>query len=387
MSPKQFQLETQAPLSHCLQYYSKSVLFNLNYNYYIYLKIFEKKTQMKSKNAFIFVLSLITILFAIILWNFFLPILWAIVLSILFYPLRNYLIDKKYNPSLVSFLTIIVIVILVLIPGFIIFTVIGSESLLVLNKIESGEYNLGQLVNWFNALVPNLIDRLDSIGLNTNQLIEQLNNIGVGATKFIVSLLMSTGQNLLQFFLSFFIMIYLLFFFLRDGENIIKSCIESFPMDDNQERFLIEKFSTVIKATVKGTILIAIAQGSIGGLILLFLDIEGSILWGAMMALFSILPGIGASIIWLPIALALIFNGALLKGLILIISGIFIIGLIDNLLRPYLVGKETNLPDYLILLSTLGGITIFGLSGFIIGPVVTALFIALWSTFNSYKSL
>ena len=267
------------------------------------------------------------------------------------------------------------------------FTVIGSESLLVLNKIESGEYNLGQLVNWFNALVPNLIDRLDSIGLNTNQLIEQLNNIGVGATKFIVSLLMSTGQNLLQFFLSFFIMIYLLFFFLRDGENIIKSCIESFPMDDNQERFLIEKFSTVIKATVKGTILIAIAQGSIGGLILLFLDIEGAILWGAMMALFSILPGIGASIIWLPIALALIFNGALLKGLILIISGIFIIGLIDNLLRPYLVGKETNLPDYLILLSTLGGITIFGLSGFIIGPVVTALFIALWSTFNSYKSL
>jgi len=288
---------------------------------------------------------------------------------------------------LVSFLTIIVIVILVLIPGFIIFTVIGSESLLVLNKIESGEYNLGQLVNWFNALVPNLIDRLDSIGLNTNQLIEQLNNIGVGATKFIVSLLMSTGQNLLQFFLSFFIMIYLLFFFLRDGENIIKLCIESFPMDDNQERFLIEKFSTVIKATVKGTILIAIAQGSIGGLILLFLDIEGSILWGAMMALFSILPGIGASIIWLPIALLLIFNGALLKGLILIISGIFIIGLIDNLLRPYLVGKETNLPDYLILLSTLGGITIFGLSGFIIGPVVTALFIALWSTFNSYKSL
>jgi len=256
-----------------------------------------------------------------------------------------------------------------------------------LNKIESGEYNLGQLVNWFNALVPNLIDRLDSIGLNTNQLIEQLNNIGVGATKFIVSLLMSTGQNLLQFFLSFFIMIYLLFFFLRDGENIIKLCIESFPMDDNQERFLIEKFSTVIKATVKGTILIAIAQGSIGGLILLFLDIEGAILWGAMMALFSILPGIGASIIWLPIALALIFNGALLKGLILIISGIFIIGLIDNLLRPYLVGKETNLPDYLILLSTLGGITIFGLSGFIIGPVVTALFIALWSTFNSYKSL
>ena len=342
---------------------------------------------MKSKNAFIFVLSLITILFAIILWNFFLPILWAIVLSILFYPLRNYLINKKYNPSLVSFLTIIVIVILVLIPGFIIFTVIGSESLLVLNKIESGEYNLGQLVNWFNALVPNLIDRLDSIGLNTNQLIEQLNNIGVGATKFIVSLLMSTGQNLLQFFLSFFIMIYLLFFFLRDGENIIKSCIESFPMDDNQERFLIEKFSTVIKATVKGTILIAIAQGSIGGLILLFLDIEGAILWGAMMALFSILPGIGASIIWLPIALALIFNGALLKGLILIISGIFIIGLIDNLLRPYLVRKETNLPDYLILLSTLGGITIFGLSGFIIGPVVTALFIALWSTFNSYKSL
>ena len=341
---------------------------------------------MKSQNAFIFVLSLITILFTAILWNFFLPILWAIVLSILFYPLRNYLIQQKSSSSLASLLTIVAIVVLVLVPGFIVFTIIGSESLIILNKIESGEYNLGQIVNWFNALLPNLLVRLDSIGLNANQLIEQLNNIGVGTTKFIVTLLMDTGQNLLQFLLSFFIMLYLLFFFLRDGETIIESCIKSFPMDDDQERLLMNKFSTVIKATVKGTILIAIVQGSIGGLILLSLDIEGSILWGAMMALFSVVPGIGASIIWLPIALMLIFNGALIKGLVLIVSGIFIIGLVDNLLRPYLVGKETNLPDYLILLSTLGGITIFGLSGFIIGPVVTALFIALWSTFKTYKN-
>jgi len=173
---------------------------------------------MKSQNAFIFVLSLITILFTAILWNFFLPILWAIVLSILFYPLRNYLVQQKSSPSLASLLTIIAIVILVLVPGFIVFTIIGSESLIVLNKIESGEYNLGQIVNWFNALLPNLLVRLDSIGLNANQLIEQLNNIGVGATKFIVTLLMNTGQNLLQFLLSFFIMLYLLFFFLRDGE-------------------------------------------------------------------------------------------------------------------------------------------------------------------------
>ena len=341
---------------------------------------------MKSQNAFIFVLSLITILFTAILWNFFLPILWAIVLSILFYPLRHYLIQQKLSPSLASLLTIVAIVVLVLVPGFIVFTIIGSESLIILNKIESGEYNLGQIVNWFNALLPNLLVRLDSIGLNANQLIEQLNNIGVGTTKFIVTLLMNTGQNLLQFLLSFFIMLYLLFFFLRDGETIIESCIKSFPMDDDQERLLMNKFSTVIKATVKGTILIAIVQGCIGGLILLSLDIEGSILWGAMMALFSVVPGIGASIIWLPIALMLIFNGALIKGLVLIVSGIFIIGLVDNLLRPYLVGKETNLPDYLILLSTLGGITIFGLSGFIIGPVVTALFIALWSTFKTYKN-
>ena len=123
---------------------------------------------MKSQNAFIFVLSLITVLFTAILWNFFLPILWAIVLSILFYPLRNYLIQQKSSTSLASVLTIIAIVILVLVPGFIVFTIIGSESLIILNKIESGEYNLGQIVNWFNALLPNLLVRLDSIGLNTN---------------------------------------------------------------------------------------------------------------------------------------------------------------------------------------------------------------------------
>jgi predicted PurR-regulated permease PerM len=141
---------------------------------------------------------------------------------------------------------------------------------------------------------------------------------------------------------------------------------------------LLDKFAVVVRAMIKGTILVAIVQGFLGGLIFWLLGIHAPVLWGVVMAFMSLLPAVGAAVVWFPVALYLLATGALLKGIILIAFGAGVIGLVDNLLRPYLVGKDTAMPDYVVLISTLGGIAIFGLNGFVVGPLIAAMFIAVW---------
>jgi predicted PurR-regulated permease PerM len=135
----------------------------------------------------------------------------------------------------------------------------------------------------------------------------------------------------------------------------------------------------VVRAMIKGTILVAAAQGFLGGLIFWILGIHAPVLWGVVMAFLSLLPAVGAAVVWFPVAIYLLATGALLKGIVLIAFGAGVIGLVDNLLRPYLVGKDTRMPDYVVLVSTLGGIAIFGLNGFVVGPLIAAMFIAVWN--------
>ena len=342
---------------------------------------------MKSKNAFIILLTVVSLLFLTLIIDFILPIFWAIVLAVLFSPINQYLENKINKPALTSLCTIVIICILVLAPSFFILTAVANETLTIIQAIENGEINLDKFLISISQLLPTLTNRLSVLGYDTNTLIGQLNNIFLGTSQYALSLIMNTGENILRFLLSAFVMIYLLFFFLKDGDQIIAKCVNTFPLEDNQERFLIEKFKTVTKATVKGTILVGVTQGIIGGIIFTLLDIKAAVLWGVLMAFFSILPSIGTAIIWFPAACILFFTGAWLKALILLLAGFFIISLIDNFLRPYLVGKETKLPDYLILLTTLGGVSLVGLSGFVIGPIIAALFLTLWSLLKLDKTV
>ena len=150
-------------------------------------------------------------------------------------------------------------------------------------------------------------------------------------------------------------------------------------MKNEDESYLLNEFQKTTRATIKGTIIVALAQGFLGYATLFLLGIEEALIWGAVMALLSIIPAVGTILVWLPIALVLFANGQLIEASLLIFSGIFIIGMIDNLLRPILIGKETKIPDYLILLTTIGGISIFGITGFIVGPIIASLFISIWS--------
>ena len=169
---------------------------------------------------------------------------------------------------------------------------------------------------------------------------------------------------------------------MRDGEHLLEVIVRALPLGDDRERELFRKFAEVSRATVKGTLVIGFIQGVLGGMMFAILGIQGAVFWGVVMLVLSLLPVVGTGLVWGPAALILIANGAWQKGAFLIAFGVLVIGLVDNLLRPIIVGRETKMPDYLVLLSTLGGLTVFGVSGFVIGPVIAALFLTVWTMFQ-----
>ena len=177
-------------------------------------------------------------------------------------------------------------------------------------------------------------------------------------------------------------MLYLAFFMLRDGAKLIPILIRALPLGDERERLLMQKFAEVTRATIKGSLVVAMVQGALGGLIFWILEIPGPVLWGVVMTVLSLIPVVGASLIWLPVGLYLLAIGNTSDGIILISFGAIIIGLVDNILRPILVGRDTKLPDYLVLLSTLGGFSMFGMTGFVLGPLIAVLFITFWEIFS-----
>ena len=334
---------------------------------------------MKSNNAYFITLGIITILFSTLLIDFLIPIFWAVIFSILFSPLYNWLNNRTNRSSISSVITIFSILVLVIMPSIFLLGAISNEVLQILANIESGDYDIKSFLSSMLTVIPNLENTAVKLGFDIEELGKQLNQLAYSISKIIYSSLIRITENVFSFVISSLVMIYLIFFFLKDGENIINNVISAFPMDDDHERYLLDQFNTVTKVTIKGTFIVAFFQGLLGFLILSLINIQGAILWGFLMALFSILPGIGTAIVWFPIVIALFFSGSWIQGLILLFSGLFIIGLVDNLLRPYLISKETSLPDYLVLLTTIGGISLFGISGFIMGPIIASLFISLWS--------
>jgi len=172
---------------------------------------------------------------------------------------------------------------------------------------------------------------------------------------------------------------------LRDGHQLVRRLREAIPLELDVKRSLATKFATVIRATVKGNIVVAMVQGALGGFIFWALDLQAPVLWGVLMAFLSLLPAVGAAVVWLPVAVYLLLTGSVVQGGVLIAFGVLVIGLVDNVLRPILVGKDTKMPDYVVLLSTLGGISLFGLNGFVIGPVIAAMFMAAWDLLVSAR--
>jgi predicted PurR-regulated permease PerM len=341
-------------------------------------------THRRMQNAFFIGLVLLTTLaFLGLVRNYLQPIFWAAVLTIAFQPTFDWWrhrLGGRAAPAAV--LTIITIVVIVILPLFGIGAAVAQEASSLYDRITAGEINLQKPLEAVQAWIPAGSAALERVGLDPDTLRTRLSNAAVGASRALASQVWSVGQNVLRFSIDFFLLLYLLFFFLRDGETLLRAAIRVLPFGDDRERRLFSKFAEVARATLRGTLVVGIVQGGLGGVVFWLLGIEGAVLWGVVMTLLSFLPAVGAAVVWVPTAAVLFATGAVAKGIFLVAFGTLIIGLADNVLRPILVGRDTQMPDYLVLLATLGGITLFGISGFVIGPVIAALFLTVWDMFG-----
>jgi predicted PurR-regulated permease PerM len=335
------------------------------------------------QSFFIGLLIAVSVAFIALLAGFFQPIFWAATIGILFQPVQHFL-ESRFSgrKSLAAVVTVILIFFTVLVPALIVGSAVITEGAQLFARVQQGEIDPGAILRWLEDLTPQLTDWAKRIGIDVDTLPQKMSAAAVTGSQFLASLALSAGQNLANFMVKFFLMLYLLFFVLRDGDEILEQIIRALPIGDERERALFAKFAEMARAVVKGTLVVGLVQGFLGGIMFWVLGIEGAVFWGVLMVLMSILPVIGASLIWGPAAVFLLATGAYVKALILVAFGAVIIGLADNVLRPLLVGRDTRMPDYLILLSTLGGLTLFGISGFVIGPIIASLFLAVWVMFR-----
>ena len=334
------------------------------------------------QNSFLALLVLVTLAFLFLLKPFFAPIFWACAFALIFYPVQQRLLRKwPHRPTLVTLGTLSICTVVVVIPVLGVAASFVTEGLALFQGLQSGAWNPSDYLEKFRTGFPSVYHGLQHLGVDFSHLGDQIMVALKAAGQFLGKRALAVGQNTFQFFVDLGLMLYLAFFLLRDGPQLVDMLIRALPLGDDRERMLFDKFAEITRATIKGNLAVAAVQGALGGFIFWVLGIPAALLWGVIMAVLSLIPAVGAGLIWLPVALYLYAVGDIVHGTILMAFGLLVIGLVDNVLRPILVGRDTKLPDYLVLFSTLGGLALFGITGFALGPLLAGLFVAFWQIF------
>lgn len=337
---------------------------------------------IQEKRIFIWVLVGVSLGFLWVLSPFWTPILWASIVTVLSYPIYSRLLRRfPAYPSSLAVLTLFIVVIAIIVPVLLVLTSVLNEAANLYSQYEAGKLNLGKYLNQIETAFPVIQRQAESLGINLEEMRQQASSGVASAANFLAKHSVNIGQNTLAFLLDTGLMLYLAFFLLRDGPRIVHWLKISFPLDDERENQLFAKFSEVTRATVKGNLVVGLVQGALGGLIFWVLGVQPAVLWAALMAVSSLIPAVGTALIWVPVSIYLLAVGDYLQAATLVAFGVLVIGTVDNILRPILVGRDTKLPDYVVLFSTLGGLVLFGIHGFVVGPLIAALFFTLWHMF------
>ncbi len=334
---------------------------------------------------FLTLLAIVSIAFLWIIKTFAYPIFWAAIIAGIFYPLYR-IVNKKLNvPNLSTAITMTVIFFIIIIPLILVSSLVVKESINLYSSLAS---NGGEINNSIHNAIEWVKNNPYTTRLNIDEAFwaAKFSELTKGVTTFLISSAKSFTQNTIIFLIMLFVSFYTLFFFIRDGEKILKKMMHLCPLGDEHEKMLYDKFTSTARATIKGSLIVGLIQGALGGLMFAVVGIDGAIIWGILMVLASSVPGVGPYFIWLPVAIVMLITGHTWTGIGMILFGGLVIGTIDNFLRPILVGKDSQMHPLLVLLSTLGGIAVFGISGFIIGPIIAALMMAFWDMYeNSFR--
>ncbi len=339
------------------------------------------RTRLEQGGLVLF-LAAITLFLGAVAWPFMSAILWATIAAIMFQPLYQRVLHQlRGHENRAALLALLTILVAVVIPAVVIGSLIVDQATAVYYAIEAQQIDAAEyFARYYDALPERLRIMLDDSGYGdfsaTQARISELIQASVGA---IAAQALAIGGGAFSFFLSFAVGLYVTYFLLRDGKRLGRTITDGLPLDHGVADRLAIAFVTIVRATIKGSVVVGLVQGALGAITFWIVGVPAALLFGLLMAIFSLLPALGPAIVWLPVAIYLLVTGAIWQGAVVIASGVLVIGLADNLLRPILVGRDTGIPDWIVLVTTLGGIAVFGLSGIVIGPVVAGLFLAGWT--------
>jgi len=333
-----------------------------------------------------FLLLLVVVLTGVFLWlirSFLLTILLAALAAGIAYPWYQALLPHVgHRRPLASVITMLTGLLVVGAPVAVVVGMATGEAIKVTQSITPWVQRFAEEPT---ALGPYLerIPYVDMLLPYRDTLLQRGAELASSLGGLIVAALSSTTLSTLGAVVNFFIFLYTLFFLLMDGPAMIARIKRFVPMVDADRDRLFDKFLSVTRATLKGTIVIGVVQGTLSGLAFLVLGIQGAIFWGVVMVVLSVLPVIGGALVWVPAAIILALTGQFAKAVILVAFCALVVGSVDNVLRPRLVGRDTEMHDLMILFSTLGGIIAFGAVGFILGPIIAALFQTVWNLMDT----
>jgi predicted PurR-regulated permease PerM len=324
----------------------------------------------------------ISALFLSMIRQFLMAIFLAGIFSALSYPLYRRL-ERWFGGrrGLASLATLLLIVVVVLLP-------LGG----LLGVVTGQAIKVGEAVTpWVTRQLsePDAISETlkslplyDKVEPYRNLILKKAGELVGHISGFLINRLRSVTLGTVNFIFMLFIMLYTMFFFFMDGKKLIDKILYYLPLEDQDERRMLDKFTSVTRATLKGTAVIGILQGGLAGAAFAVVGIDSAVFWGTIMAVLSFIPGIGTALVWVPAAIILAATGHAAKAIGLGVFCAAVVGSVDNLLRPILVGRDTQMHELMILFGTLGGIIMFGVVGIIIGPIVAALFVTVWEIYG-----
>lgn len=316
--------------------------------------------------------------------------LMAIFMAGLFTALTNPLYQRllvrcRGKQPLASFLTIMVVVCLVLIPFSGLIGVVVAQAINVSQSVTPWVQSFLQQPTAFSDY-QHRIPYYEQLLPYRDVIIQKLGILVGNASTLLIDSFSSMTMMTVNAALMSIIMLYTMFYFLIDGHKLLDKILYYLPLEDREEQLLLQRFTSVAKATIKGTLIIGIIQGTLCGIGFSLAGIQSPVFWGTLMAVLSIIPSVGTAIIWLPALVILLLLRDITGAIILTVVCGLIAGNVDNLLRPRLVGNDTKMHDLFVLFGTLGGIAMFGIIGIIVGPILAALFVTIWEIYGeSFK--
>ncbi|MDY0221329.1 MAG: AI-2E family transporter [Desulfobacterium sp.] len=338
------------------------------------------------KTILLSLVFLISALFLTMIHQFLMSMFMASLFSAISKPAHNWLTKRlRGRENLASVMVIAAIVLLILVPLSMLVGVVVTQAITVGQSVTPWVQSFISEPSTFTQYLEK-IPFYEEILPYRDVIIKKAGELVGTISTFLINSLSSATKMTMNALFGSIIMLYIMFYFLTMGNQLLDRILYFLPLRNEDEQLLLRRFTSVTRATIKGTLIIGIIQGSICGLAFAFAGINGPVFWGSIMAVTSIIPAFGTALVWGPAIIILLLLGDLTGVIILAVLCGAVAGNIDNLLRPRLVGKDTEMHDLFVLFGTLGGIAMFGLLGIIIGPIIAALFITIWEIYGTVFS-